>query len=44
MRLEGVNWIHLAGSWDHSNELLGTIKGGKFLQGLSDSELLKDCA
>jgi hypothetical protein len=29
------------GSWEHGNEPLGSIKGGKFLDQLSDLQLLK---
>jgi hypothetical protein len=29
--LEGVEWIHLAGSCEHSNEPLGSVKGREFL-------------
>jgi hypothetical protein len=28
---EGVDWIHLAGCCEHSNETSGSIKGGTFL-------------
>jgi hypothetical protein len=28
---EYVDWIHLAGSCEHCNELFGSIKGRKFL-------------
>jgi len=32
------------GSYEHGNELLGSIKGREFLDKLSDSQLLKDFA
>jgi hypothetical protein len=31
----------VAGSSEHGNELLGSIKGGEFLDQLSDCQLLK---
>jgi hypothetical protein len=34
----------VAGSCEHGNELSGFIKGGEFLDWLSDYQLLKDSA
>jgi hypothetical protein len=35
----------LRGSYEHGNEISGSIKGGEFLELLSDCQLLKkDCA
>jgi hypothetical protein len=34
----------VAGSCEHGNEPLGSIKDGDFLDQLSNYELLKDCA
>jgi len=47
---KGVDWIQLAqdktslGYYEHSNEPSGSIKGGTFLDHLSNYQLLKDYA
>jgi hypothetical protein len=33
----------VAGCCEHGNEPLGSIKGERFLEYMSDSRLLKDC-
>jgi hypothetical protein len=33
----------VAGSCEHGNEPLGSIKGGEFRDQLSDCQLLKEC-
>jgi len=41
--LDDVDWIHLAQdrNYEHGNETTGFIKGGKFLDYLSDYHLYK---
>jgi hypothetical protein len=35
-----VNWIHLAGDYEHGNEISGSINGGELIYQLSDCQPL----
>jgi hypothetical protein len=37
----GSGWVPVTGSFEHDDELLGSIKGGEFLDQLSNYQLLE---
>jgi hypothetical protein len=41
MRWEGVDWINLAQDGEHGDETSNAIKGGEFLDYLSNYQLLR---